>query len=277
MQRPLDQTLQSAAEVLKTRIPSFQPTVGLILGSGLGALADEIGAAVKINYADIPGFPVSTVQGHAGKLICGSLEGKSVVAMQGRFHYYEGYPMTTIALPVRVMRLLGIRKLILTNAAGAVNPDYRPGDFMLIKDHINFGFANPLLGENSDEIGPRFPDNSQTYCPEMLRIARQAAAELFIPIREGVYQYMTGPSYETPSEVRLARQLGADAVGMSTFPEALAANHCGIDVLGISLISNMGAGISTHKLSHSEVIQSTEVAKDIFIKFLRRIVLKITI
>jgi len=244
-----------AAAILSGKPPVFEPEIGLILGSGLGGLADELENPIAIDYADIPDFPQSTAPGHKGRLVLGSLSGKKLVCMQGRFHYYEGWEMADIALPVRTMKCLGIRSLIVTNAAGGVNAAFEAGDLMLITDHINMMGANPLRGANDDTFGQRFPDMSQAYSGSMRASARKAAQRAGVTLREGVYLACSGPSYETPAEIRAFRTLGADAVGMSTVPEVIAAAHCGLPVLGISLISNMAAGISSHPLSGEEVIE----------------------
>ncbi len=222
------------------------PQIGIVLGSGLGGLADQIEAPVFVDYHDLPGFPVSTAPGHKGRFVFGQLGGRTVVCMQGRLHYYEGHPMSAIALPVRVMKALGEKALILTNACGGVNFDFKVGDIMLIDDHINMMGCNPLIGPNADEFGPRFPDMSAAYSPALREAAEAAGAALGIPLRHGVYLGYSGPSFETPAEIRAFRTLGADAVGMSTVPEAIAASHCGLPVLGISLITNMAAGMGEH-------------------------------
>ena len=228
----------------------FVPRVALILGSGLGALADEIETELVISYNEIEGFPVSTVAGHEGRFVFGYIGGTPVVIMQGRVHYYEGYPMADVVLPTRLMGLMGAKKLVLTNAAGGVNPDYRPGDFMLITDHITTGVPSPLIGANADELGVRFPDMSEVYSLRMRGIIKQEAAKLGIGLREGVYVQLTGPAYETPAEVRMCRGWGGDAVGMSTACEAMAARHMGTEVCGISCITNLAAGLSSVQLDH---------------------------
>ena len=228
--------------------------VGLILGSGLGELADEIEDRVVIQYTDIPSFPVSTVEGHAGQLVCGTLGGKKVVALQGRFHYYEGYSMEVVTFPVRVMNELGVDSLVVTNAAGGVNPDFTPGDLMMIKDHINFFGTHPLIGRNDEEQGPRFPDLSFAYDLDYQELIKEAATELDLPLKEGVYFGMTGPTYETPAEIRMVSTLGGDSVGMSTVPEVIVARHAGIRVAGISCITNLAAGLGG-ELNHEDVIE----------------------
>ncbi|MEM0998162.1 MAG: purine-nucleoside phosphorylase [Bacteroidota bacterium] len=264
--------IETTAAFIRSRVDDFTPEIGMVLGSGLGIMGEEVDNPVYIPYQNIPGFPVSTVKGHAGRLVLGQLEGRKVIVMQGRFHYYEGHSLATLAFPVRVMRLLGVTKLLVTNAAGATNADFAPGDLMLIRDHLNLVFHNPLMGGNLDTLGPRFPDMSEAYSPRLLQIARQVAQDQAVALREGVYQFMTGPSYETPAEVRMAQSLGADAVGMSTVPEVIAAQHCGIEVVGLSSISNLAAGISEQALSHAEVVEVTSIIKDKFIKLVRGIV-----
>lgn len=265
------QQILEASNFIQEKI-KHKPTLGLILGSGLGVLGDEIENATIIPYETIPGFPKSTVAGHKGQLVIGELEGKQVIAMQGRFHYYEGYSMDLVTLPVRVMKLLGVEKIIVTNAAGGINTSFKPGDLMLITDHINMFGTNPLIGANDDQFGPRFPDMSQAYCGEFLQLAREVAKELNMIIQEGVYVGNTGPCYETPAEVRMLRTLGGDAVGMSTVPEVIVARHSGMKVLGISCISNMAAGILDEPLSHEEVIETTEKVKTTFLSFVKEVV-----
>ncbi len=266
--------INETTNFLKDKIP-FKPEIGLILGSGLGVLADEIKESTFIPYNDIPNFPVSTVEGHEGRFVIGKLNGKSVIAMQGRFHYYEGYSMQEVTLPVRIMKALGINKLIVTNAAGGVNEEYKPGDLMLITDHINFGFDNPLIGKNFEEFGPRFPDTSQAYDRDLIAKVKEIAKTNNIDIREGVYTFFTGPTYETPSEVKMARFLGSDAVGMSTVPEVIVAAHCGLKVIGISCITNMAAGILDQPLHHDEVVETASKVRNTFIKLVKKIVSEI--
>ncbi|MGE7601361.1 purine-nucleoside phosphorylase [Peribacillus sp. NPDC097675] len=263
--------IETAAEFIKGKIDGT-PDIGLILGSGLGVLADEIENPIIIPYQDIPEFPVSTVEGHAGQLIIGNLSGKKVVAMQGRFHFYEGYSMGKVTFPVRVMKLLGVEQLIVTNAAGSVNESYAPGDLMIITDHINLMGDNPLIGANEERFGPRFPDMSEAYNKELREKAKTIASTLGLDVKEGVYIGNTGPTYETPAEVRMARVLGGDAVGMSTVPEVIVARHCGMKVLGISCLTNMAAGILDQPLSHLEVIETTEKVKSGFLEFVKSIV-----
>ncbi|WP_409306038.1 purine-nucleoside phosphorylase [Peribacillus sp. SCS-155] len=263
--------IENAASFIEKKLKG-RPEIGLILGSGLGILADEIENAVYIPYEEIPEFPVSTVEGHAGRLVLGDLSGKKVVAMQGRFHFYEGYTMDKVTFPVRVMKMIGVETLIVTNAAGGVNESFKAGDLMLITDHINNMGTNPLIGSNEARFGPRFPDMSEAYSRELRSVAKEAAQNHNIDLKEGVYVGNTGPTYETPAEVRLARVLGGDAVGMSTVPEVIVARHSGMKVLGISCITNMAAGILDQPLSHDEVIETTEKVKSTFLSFVKDIV-----
>lgn len=248
------------------------PEIGLILGSGLGVLAEEIEQKTIIPYETIPHFPVSTVEGHAGNLVIGMLEGKQVAAMQGRFHYYEGYSLDEVTLPVRVMKEIGVKTLIITNAAGGINEHFSPGDLMLICDHINLTGTNPLIGQNDEALCVRFPDMSHAYSDRLRTLAKQVAEKLNMPLQEGVYVGNSGPSYETPAEIRMMRFLGGDAVGMSTVPEVIVARHAGLEVLGISCISNMAAGILDEPLSHEEVIETTEKVKEKFTRLLKNII-----
>ncbi len=251
---------------------NYKPEIGLILGSGLGSLADSIENPEFYNYSDIPNFPTSTVEGHAGRLVIGTLGGKQVVAMQGRFHYYEGYSMEKITFPVRVMKLLGVSKLIVTNACGAVNQDFNAGDLMVITDHINFSGSNPLFGHNLDEFGPRFPDMSEAYNLELRNKVLNVGKELGLDLKQGVYVMFSGPTYETPAEVRMAKIMGGDAVGMSTVPEVIVANHSGIKTVGISCLTNMAAGILDQPLNHEEVIETSARVKNDFIKLMNRVI-----
>lgn len=266
--------IKESTEFIANQI-TIKPEIGLILGSGLGVLADEIENPIKFSYHDIPNFPVSTIEGHKGQLVIGTLEGKKVIAMQGRFHYYEGYSQQEVAFPVRVMKALGVEKLIVTNAAGGINTSFVPGDLMLISDHINFMFDNPLMGHNHEELGVRFPDMSQAYSRELIKKAEKVAIELDIEIKKGVYSALTGPAYETPAEIKMLRVLGGDAVGMSTAPEVIAANHASIKVLGISCITNMAAGILPQPLSHKEVIETTNLVQSKFLSLVKGIVKEI--
>lgn len=263
--------VDTAAAYLRAQLP-FTPDLALVLGSGLGGLAEQIQDPIVIPYREVPGFPVSTAPGHAGQFVAGRLGGKNVLCMQGRFHYYEGHDMRAIALPVRVFKALGCRALVLTNAAGGVNWDFNVGDFMLITDHINFMGANPLRGANDDTIGPRFCDMTHVYPPELQEIALKVAADHNLVLQKGVYLGYMGPSFETPAEIRAFRTLGADAVGMSTVPEAIAASHCGLPVLGLSLITNMAAGMAGKRLSGDEVIEIANARGTVFQQLVRGIV-----
>jgi purine-nucleoside phosphorylase len=251
---------------------SGRPEVGLILGSGLGAYADSLHRRTVMPFEELPHFPRSTVPGHSGNLVLGEAEGVPVVALQGRVHFYEGYSMDEVTYPARVLGRLGIRQLIVTNAAGGINAGFQPGDLMLITDHINLMGTNPLIGKNIDEFGPRFPDMSEAYDEAMRNLALRVAEERGIALRQGVYLGLSGPSYETPAEIRMLRTMGADAVGMSTVPEVIVANHMGVRVLGLSCITNMAAGILPRKLAHAEVIETTGRVKDRFLSLLHGII-----
>ena len=255
--------IRQAAEYLKEQV-GLTPQVGLILGSGLGDFADTLEDPVRVSYSSIPHFPVPTVAGHSGALVFGKKKGKSVVALQGRIHFYEGRSMAEITLPVRVLSAIGVKTLILTNACGGVNLSFKPGDLMLIADHINFSGADPLVGPNLDGFGPRFPDVSDLYTASLRSAVKEKAAEAGIRLQEGVYLMYSGPHYETPAEIRAFRTLGADTVGMSTVPEALVAGHCGMQVLGISCVTNMAAGVLPRKLSHAEVIETAAMVHNTF-------------
>ncbi len=251
----------------------FVPKIAVVLGSGLGDFAEEAKQVASVEYSSIKGFPISTVSGHNGRFVFGYVGSVPVVIMQGRVHYYEGYSMEEVVMPIRVMRMLGAQKLILTNAAGGINKNYNPGDFMIIKGHISCFVPSVLRGENIDELGVRFPDMSRVYDEQMIKTALEAADKLNIPMREGVYVQTQGPNYETPEEIRAFATLGADAVGMSTACEAIAARHMGMKVCGISCISNMAAGISGQELSHEEVKATADrVSKD-FKKLLRELII----
>ena len=263
----MTEKIYAAADFLRARLP-FPPEAALILGSGLGDYADTLENPIRIPYSEIPHFPVPTVPGHAGAMVFGRKEGKNVVVMQGRIHYYEGLPMQVITLPVRVLAALGVKTLILTNACGGVNLAFQPGDLMLIADHINLSGANPLIGPNFDAFGPRFPDMSDLYTASLRRAIREKAESAGIPLREGVYAMYSGPNYETPAEIRMFRTLGADTVGMSTVPEALVAGQCGMRVAGISCITNMAAGVLPRKLSHAEVMETADRVHDLFQRLL---------
>lgn len=234
---------------------SCRPETAVILGSGLGAVADRFENPEFLSYASIPGFPEPTVEGHAGQFVFGTLQGKPVAAMQGRFHFYEGHGMDRIVFPVYVLRALGVRTLVVTNACGGINPSFAPGDLMLISDHLNFSGHNPLIGRNDERFGPRFPDMTEVYDGALRELAKNVARRLNIPLKEGVYAFYTGPSFETAAEIRAFHILGADAVGMSTVPEAIAARYLGLKVLGISCITNMATGLAGTEHSHAEVLE----------------------
>lgn len=253
----------------------YKPEIGLILGSGLGSLADQVEDAVVLPYGEIPNFPQSNVVGHAGNLVIGKLEGKVVIALQGRMHFYEGESMQTITIPTRIMQLMGVKKLIVTNACGGINIDtLTPGDLMLISDHINLMGTSPLIGENIEELGTRFPDMSEPYSKELRAIAKEVGSSLGLTLKEGVYAGWMGPAYETPAEIRYIRAIGADAVGMSTVPEVIVANHAEMQVLGISCITNMACGILDQKLGHHEVMEvANRVHKD-FVALVRNVINK---
>ena len=260
----------AAAQFILTRTP-LRPRIGLVLGSGLGAFADSLTAATRVPYADIPTFPRSTAIGHAGQMVLGNAGSVPVAAMQGRAHLYEGYSAQEITFPIRVFRRMGIGAVILTNAAGGINLSYSQGALVLIRDHINLQGTNPLVGANDDRFGVRFPDLTHAYAPEYRQIARQEAAQLGIPLEEGVYAGLLGPSYETPGEIEYLRRIGADLVGMSTVAEVIAARHLEMKVLAISCVTNMAAGILDRPLSHVEVMETGERVKTIFEALLRAV------
>ena len=249
--------INETVQFIKNKI-DFDPEIGIVLGTGLGGLAKEIKEAGSIAYSDIPNFPVSTVKGHEGKLTFGTLGGKRVVAMQGRFHYYEGYTMQEITFPVRVMKFLGIRLLILSNASGGINPDYEVGDMMIIKDHINLMGDNPLIGKNDTGLGPRFPDMSEVYDKKVIRQFTKIARHHNVHYHQGVYAAVSGPTFETPAEYRYIRTLGADAVGMSTVPEAVVARHMSLPVFAVSVISDLGVEGKIVEISHDDVIDAAQ-------------------
>ena len=250
---------------------NFEPQIGIILGTGLGGLVNEINIAHAISYEDIPNFPVSTVEGHKGQLIFGELGGKRVVAMQGRFHFYEGYSMNELVFPVRVMKFLGIEKLMVSNASGGVNPDFEIGDIMLISDHINLFPTNPLMGPNMSELGPRFPDMSQAYSKDILKTAEEVAKELDIYVVKGIYAGLSGPTLETPAEYQYVRNVGADAVGMSTVPEVIAARHMGIPCFGVSVITDLGVPGKIVEVTHEDVQKVAAKAELILTKMVKRL------
>jgi purine-nucleoside phosphorylase len=260
------------ARFLQQRLGTRRPSVGLILGSGLGGYAETLADPLAIDYAEIPGFPISRVVGHAGRLWCGRVGGREVLAMQGRVHYYEGWPLARVVFPARVLVALGCRALVITNAAGGINRAYRSGDLCVIRDHLNLCGANPLRGDNDEAFGPRFPDLSEAYDPGLREHARRCGAELGLTLHEGVYAMMSGPSYETPAEIRMLAAIGADLCGMSTVPEVIAAHHMGARCLGLSCVTNLAAGISPTKLAHTEVTETAARIRRTFTDLLTRIV-----
>lgn len=265
--------LESCLRSVRERT-AFVPRIALVLGSGLGEYAEEIKTEAVLDYKDIEGFPVSTVPGHKGRFIFGWVGQTPVVAMQGRVHYYEGYSMTDVVLPIRLMGMLGAEILFLTNACGGINKDFKPGDFMLIKDHIASFVPSPLIGANLEKLGPRFPDMSDVYRKELRALIRETAREEGIPLKEGVYMQLTGPAYESPAEVSMCGRLGADAVGMSTACEAVAANHMGLKVCGISCITNMACGITEQPLSHEEVQETADRVAPLFKRLVTASIIK---
>jgi purine-nucleoside phosphorylase len=267
----LYEEIQETAAAIRARAPSKEaasPAVAVVLGSGLGSFADRLAGAAAVPYQDLPNFPRSSVDGHAGRLVLGALAGVPVVAMQGRVHAYEGYPQAQVAFPARVLCALGVRTLVVTNAAGGINATFRPGDLMAITDHINLSGGNPLSGPNDPRLGERFPDMTHAYDVALLERLRACADQLRIPLRSGVYANLPGPSYETPAEIRMLRALGADAVGMSTVPEVIAARHMKVRVVGVSCITNVAAGISEQPLSHAEVKEVAGKATEAFSRLL---------
>ncbi|MDU0199891.1 MULTISPECIES: purine-nucleoside phosphorylase [Paenibacillus] len=265
------QKIQEAAAFI-SKETKIKPQIGLILGSGLGVLADLIEQPIVVDYSRIPHFPVSTVEGHAGELVVGTIKGKQVLVMKGRFHAYEGYGAETVSFPVRVMKELGVETLIVTNAAGGINESYQVGDLMVISDHLNLTYRNPLIGPNDSALGVRFPDMSEAYSKRLRKLAHDVAASQDFKLQEGVYVGLLGPNYETPAEIRMFRTLGGDSVGMSTVPEVIVARHAGIEVLGFSCISNMASGILDQPLSHAEVMETTEKVKPKFLKLVLGII-----
>lgn len=263
--------IQRAAELLGERIAPRKPRIGLILGSGLGAFADSLDEAEGVPYDTLPGFAQSTVKGHAGRFVAGKSEGVEVLAMQGRVHLYEGLPMEQVVLPARTMVKLGCEVLVITNAAGGITEGLKPGDLVLISDHLNLQGQNPLSGENDERLGPRFPDMTEAYAPALRELAKKVGASQGLSLGEGVYAGLLGPSYETPAEIRMLRAMGADLAGMSTVTEAIAVNHMGARVLGISCVTNLAAGLGG-KLTHDEVKETAEKVKPRFIELLRGII-----
>ena len=261
---------QEAAGSISERIGK-KPVIGMVLGSGLGVMAEEITEGITIPYSEILHFPESTVEGHAGEMVIGELEGITVLALKGRFHYYEGYDMERVVFPIRVMKILGIENLLVTNAAGGVNTSFKAGELMVINDHIKMFTESPLRGPNNEKFGSRFNDMTEAYSKELRCIAKSAAKDLGLTLQEGVYAFMGGPSYETPAEIRMLRLLGADAVGMSTVPEVIAASHGGMKVLGLSCITNMAAGILDQPLDHGDVMETSARVRGNFISLVREI------
>ncbi|NQU62922.1 MAG: purine-nucleoside phosphorylase [SAR324 cluster bacterium] len=251
---------------------SDRPEIAVVLGSGLGPLAEAIENQVRIPYAEVPNFAVSTVSGHAGELICGSLQGRRVICMNGRVHYYEGYTFAEITFPIKLFKRLGVKTLILTNAVGGIKTSFAAGDLMIVSDHLNLMGSNPLMGANNDTLGPRFPDMSEIYSRRLQELARKTGKELGLDLKTGVFAALTGPSYETPAEVRMLSILGADAVGMSVVPEAIIGNHMGLEILAISCVTNVAAGIRDQKLSHAEVQETAARIKDDFTRLVSRII-----
>jgi purine-nucleoside phosphorylase len=267
---------EHAARFIRSRLTAAdEARVALVLGSGLGAFADALEDAEPLDYAEIPGFARPTVEGHAGRLVVGRTGGATVAAMQGRFHFYEGYTLEEVTFPVRVLGLLGIKGLVLTNAAGGLNNSFEQGSLVVISDHLNLLGANPLLGKNDERFGPRFPDMSEVYDREYQEVAVCEAHAMGVELRRGIYAALTGPSYETPAEIRMLRLLGADAVGMSTVPEAIVARQMGLRVLGISCITNMAAGVLDKPINHEEVIETGERVRETFAELLGRVIPKL--
>ncbi|MDP1825678.1 MAG: purine-nucleoside phosphorylase [Archangium sp.] len=262
--------LDACTAVIRKKAPGFEPKLGIILGSGLGAFADSLERPVSIDYSELPDFPISSVHGHAGRLVLGYRGTVPVVAMQGRVHFYEGYQPWQVAFPARVLGRLGIKHLTVTNAAGGINLNFKVGDLMAITDHLNLSGFNPLVGKNVEALGPRFPDMSHAYDPASLEVLRAAAKAEGVNLREGVYVSLSGPSYETPAEIRMLRTLGGDAVGMSTVPEVIVASHMGIKVTGISCVTNLAAGIGKNALSHDEVSETANRVTQTFQKLIGR-------
>jgi purine-nucleoside phosphorylase len=260
----LYEQLQETAAAIRARAPAFAPKVGVILGSGLGGFADDFVGKIVIPYSELPHFPTASVPGHAGRLVLGTVSGVPAVAMQGRVHFYEGFSPSQVAFPARALCALGIRVLVVTNAAGGINPSYVPGDLMAITDHLNFAGWNVLVGPNDDRVGPRFPDLTAAYSPLLRALLLEAATRRGVALREGVYACVSGPSYETPAEIRMLRSAGADAVGMSTVPEVIVAAHMGVPVAGISCITNLAAGMGPKPLSHEEVAETAAHATAVF-------------
>ena len=262
---------EHATRIIRARTTA-EPRIAIVLGSGLGGFADDFEDAVGIPYEEIPGFVRSTAQGHAGRLVIGKVDGIPVLAMQGRVHYYEGYSLEEVTFPIRTFGLLGVKTLVLTNAAGGINVQLTQGALMVLSDHVNLMGVNPLRGPNDERFGPRFPDMSTVYAPELQQLVVEEARAIGVEVRRGIYGALSGPSYETPAEIHLLRNLGADAVGMSTVPEAIVARHMGLEVLGISCITNMAAGISDQPINHEEVMATGDRVRETFTELLKRVV-----
>ena len=275
VERPASTSLYERAEhatrIIRARI-NVEPRVAVVLGSGLGGFAEDFEEAVSIPYEDIPGFKRSTAQGHAGRLVIGKVDSVPILAMQGRVHYYEGYSLEEVTFPIRAFALLGIKTLILTNAAGGINVQLQQGALMVLSDHLNLMGVNPLVGPNDERFGPRFPDMSTVYSPELQELVVEEAKSIGVEVRRGIYGGLSGPSYETPAEILMLRNLGADAVGMSTVPEAIVARHMGLEVLGISCITNMAAGLSDQPINHEEVMATGDRVRGTFTELLRKVV-----
>src|SRR5437870_389740 len=265
---------EKAARMIRTRVHD-EASVAIVLGSGLGAFANDLAQATAIPYNEIPGFARATVEGHAGRLVIGKVGDSIIAAQQGRFHFYEGYSLEDVTFPIRVLKLLGVHTLILTNASGGLNTEFAPGSLMVITDHINLMGVNPLIGANDERFGPRFPDLTNVYSPELQDIVLQSAREMGLEMRRGVYAALTGPSYETPAEIHMVRALGADAVGMSTVPEAIVARHMDMKVVGISCITNLAAGVTDRPVDHTQVIATSDGVRDSFVELLRRVIPKL--
>ena len=264
--------INETVKYIQKKIKNYKPEIGIILGSGLGDFANDFEPVQIIPYSDITGFKKYTIIEHKEQLVFAKIKSKNTVIMQGRYHFYEGYNISKIVYPTKVMRKLGVEHLIVTNAAGSVNKEYKAGDLMLIKDHINLMGVNPLVGENDSSLGDRFPDMSEVYKKELIELAEKKAKETGLTVHKGVYAAMSGPSYETPAEINMLRVMGADAVGMSTVPEALVANYCGMDVLGISCITNSAAGVHPSRLSHIEVVETANKVKGLFKELLIKVI-----
>ena len=274
--KDLMKKINESCVYIRERI-GYEPEIGLILGSGLGDLANEIEEKVIVKYEEIPNFPVSTVTGHEGQLVIGTLEGKKVIAMQGRFHYYEGYSMEEVTFPVRVMKELGVKMLLVTNACGGMNPDLYPGALMFIEDHINFTGANPLIGANDENLGPRFPDMSTAYDKDLIELGQRVGEGLRIKTERGVYLGISGPNYMSAAELRMLRRLGGDTVGMSTVPEVIVARHGGLKILGISCVTDMAVADELEPLEHSIVVEVANRTKPKFIKLVKGILKEVTL